>query len=212
MSKCYACCCASAGSVRACITQLLGPAQRNRQACSLHPISSWLMSACGTGLEQGHLPSLPHVCVCIHTSLYRRPLQLPALTGKSFGSCASAHLRASCRGVRTQERQHVLMACGFSTCMQRASCGNRIAKRRSLRSAAESTIMSQERRCNAASMSGIKNQKQKKTSKKPEVRRHQAHHSQKIHSRQTNWQLWGIGLRSPYKKVRCHKRQRRDWQ
>ena len=159
MNKCYAFCCASAGSVRACITQLLGPAQRNRQACSLHSISSWLMSACGTGLEQGHLPSLPHICVCIHTSLYRRPLQLPALTGNSFGSCSSAHLRASCRGVRTQERQHVLMACGFSTCMRRASSGKRIAKRRSLRSAAESTIMPQERRCNAASMSGIKNQK-----------------------------------------------------
>ena len=137
MNKCYAFCCASAGSVRACITQLLGPAQRNRQACSLHSISSWLMSAC-TGLGQNKdIPSLPHICVCIHTSLYRRPPQLPALTGKSFGSCASAHLRASCRGVRTQERQHVLMAGGFSTCMRRASSGNRIAKRRSLRSAAE---------------------------------------------------------------------------
>jgi hypothetical protein len=53
------------------------------------------------------------------------------------------------------------MACGFSTCMRRASCGNRIAKRRSLRSAAESTIMPQERRCNAASMSGTKKSKKK---------------------------------------------------
>ena len=103
---------------------------------TLHLISSWLMSACGAGPEQGHPLITTRMCVYTYI-IVQETLQLPALTGNSFGSCASAHLRASCRGVRTQQRQHVLMACGFSTCMRRASSGNRIAKRRSLRSAAE---------------------------------------------------------------------------
>ena len=90
----------------------------------------------GTGPEQGNPLITTRMCVYTYI-IVQETLQLPALTGNSFGSCASAHLRASCRGVRTQQRQHVLMACGFSTCMLRASSGNRIAKRRSLRSAAE---------------------------------------------------------------------------
>ena len=56
----------------------------------------------GTGPEQGHPLITTRMCVYTYI-IVQETLQLPALIGNSFGSCASAHLRASCRGVRSQD-------------------------------------------------------------------------------------------------------------